>query len=40
MALKTAIRINGRCLGALNVYNSNNCNFWDGENVKEVMEYH
>lgn len=30
-ALRTAIRINGPCLGALNVYNSNNCNFWDGE---------
>ena len=30
-ALRTAIRINGPCLGALNVYNSKNCNFWDGE---------
>lgn len=30
-ALRTAIRVNGPCLGALNVYNSNNCNFWDGE---------
>lgn len=29
-ALKTAIRVNGPCLGALNVYNSNSCNFWDG----------
>ena len=28
--LKTAIRINGPCLGALNVYNSGSCNFWDG----------
>ena len=29
--LKTAIRINGPCLGALNVYNPQSCNFWDGE---------
>ena len=29
--LKTAIRINGPCLGALNVYNSRGCNFWDGQ---------
>lgn len=29
--LKTAIRVNGPCLGALNVYNSDNCNFWDGQ---------
>lgn len=28
--LKTAIRINGPCLGALSVYNSNSCNFWEG----------
>ena len=28
--LKTAIRVNGPCLGALNVYNSKGCNFWDG----------
>ena len=33
-ALRTAIRVNGPCLGALNVYNSNNCNFWDGEKLE------
>ncbi len=32
--LKTAIRVNGPCLGALNVYNSNSCNFWDGNNLE------
>jgi hypothetical protein len=33
-ALKTAIRVNGPCLGALNVYNSNNCNFWEGTRLE------
>ena len=33
-ALKTAIRINGPCLGVLNVYDSNNCNFWEGEKLE------
>lgn len=33
-ALKTAIRVNGPCLGALNVYNSNDCNFWDGRRLE------
>ena len=32
--LKTAIRINGPCLGALNVYNSDHCNFWDGKRLE------
>lgn len=30
VALKTAILLNGPCLGALNVLNSNSCKFWDG----------
>ena len=29
--LKTAVRINGPCLGALNVYDSKSCSFWDGQ---------
>jgi hypothetical protein len=33
-ALRTAIRVNGPCLGALNVYNSNNCDFWDGKRLE------
>ena len=33
-ALRTAIRVNGPCLGALNVYNSNNCNFWEGRRLE------
>ena len=32
--LRTAIRINGPCLGALNVYNSNNCDFWEGRRLE------
>ncbi len=33
-ALKTAIRVNGPCLGALNVYDSNSCSFWDGRKLE------
>ena len=33
-ALRTAIRVNGPCLGVLNVYDSNSCNFWDGRRLE------
>lgn len=33
-ALRTAIRVNGPCIGALNVYNSNNCDFWEGRRLE------
>ena len=33
-ALKTAILVNGPCLGAMTVRNSKRSNFWDGERIE------
>lgn len=33
MALKTAILLNGPCLGALNIKNSDSCQFWEGNKL-------